>query len=226
LSEISSLITKGTTPTTIGKFYIKSGINFIKAESITDTGVFLKSKFSCIDDETDEMLKRSRIEEYDVLISIAGVIGRIAIATKSILPANTNQAIGIIRLKNASYNFFLYHHLKSSFVQQFISERIVQAVQANLSLGVIQSIPVIQPPKNIFNSFFKITSPLRELQIAMMSENESLTKLRDLLLPKLISGEISLSNNDIPTISNETTTHIPLQQKIYAYAKNEEKLNV
>ena len=82
LREITFKITKGTTPTTLKKQFVDKGINFIKVESLTESGDFIPSKFAHIDEETNQLLKRSIIEEHDVLFSIAGVIGRTTIATK------------------------------------------------------------------------------------------------------------------------------------------------
>ena len=96
LKEITHRVTKGTTPTSLGKKFSETGINFIKAESITDDGRFITSKFAHIDEETNNSLKRSILKEEDLLFSIAGVIGRVAVVLPDILPANTNQALAII----------------------------------------------------------------------------------------------------------------------------------
>ncbi len=50
----------------------------------------------------DEILKRSQLKEGDILISIAGVLGRIGLVNQNSLPANINQALAIIRLNNQS----------------------------------------------------------------------------------------------------------------------------
>ena len=52
LSSLCTLITKGTTPTTLGHSFVDDGINFIKAESITDAGGFISEKFAKISAET------------------------------------------------------------------------------------------------------------------------------------------------------------------------------
>jgi len=127
IGDICKLVTKGTTPTTIGGKFTDDGINFIKVESISESGSFLKAKFGFIDEETNELLKRSKIELGDVLFSIAGTIGRVAIADKSILPANTNQAIAIIRPKNVAPQF-LRLLMKSPWIQQDTKSNVVQAV--------------------------------------------------------------------------------------------------
>lgn len=148
LTNHVSLVTKGTTPTSIGKEFLENGINFIKAESITDAGKFISSAFAYIDESTHEILKRSQLQNGDILFSIAGVLGRVAVVNRDILPANTNQAIAIIRLSSNSEieNDFLKHLLNSEFVKEQIRRINVQAAQANFSLADINRLQ-IQFPK-------------------------------------------------------------------------------
>lgn len=98
LSELCKLITKGTTPTTLGKNFTNSGINFIKVESILENHSFNREKFSYINKTTNFILKRSILHSGDILFTIAGTLGRFALVDDSILPANTNQAVAIIRV--------------------------------------------------------------------------------------------------------------------------------
>jgi type I restriction enzyme S subunit len=147
LQNYTSLITKGTTPTSLGKAFQENGINFIKAESITDSGNFIHSAFAFIDNETHEILKRSQLFDGDILFSIAGVLGRVAIVNTDILPANTNQAIALIRLPNSSMleKDFLKYYLNSPFIKDQIRRINVQAAQANFSLGDINRLVVNFP---------------------------------------------------------------------------------
>ena len=92
------VVTKGTMPTSVGFNFQKDGINFVKIESIDNYGNINIDKLAHISKEGNEKLKRSQLKEGDVLFSIAGSFGRVAIVNKSILPANTNQALSIIRL--------------------------------------------------------------------------------------------------------------------------------
>ena len=100
LSDIAELITKGTTPTTVGFDFQSSGVNFLKIECFDDNGIYLKDKVAHISDECNNKLKRSQLKKGDILFSIAGAIGRVAIVTEEMLPANTNQALAIIRISN------------------------------------------------------------------------------------------------------------------------------
>ena len=103
VGDIAELVTKGTTPTTVGFQFEDEGVNFVKAENITDDGRFIHETMMHISDECNNKLRRSQLAVGDYLFSIAGVIGRTAIVDDSILPCNTNQAISIIRLKEATH---------------------------------------------------------------------------------------------------------------------------
>lgn len=147
LGDLASLITKGTTPSSLGFEYQNSGISFIKVESIDGSGRFLKKKFAYISEAANKALARSVILENDVLFSIAGALGRTAIATKEILPANTNQALAIIRLHDGELidKEYLYYYLNGPQITETIDRINVQSAQANLSLGDIASFEISYP---------------------------------------------------------------------------------
>ncbi|MBP1839416.1 restriction endonuclease subunit S [Formosa algae] len=144
----TSLITKGTTPTSLGKEFKESGINFIKAESITNSGKFIPESFAFIDEETHAILRRSQLQVDDILFSIAGVLGRIAVVDKTIIPANTNQALALIRLSNSSIldRDYIKYYLNGAFIKDQIRRINVQAAQANFSLGDIGRLNIQYPP--------------------------------------------------------------------------------
>ena len=191
IKDVCITISKGTTPTTLGKQFKEVGINFIKAESLTNIGGFLPEKFAFIDKETDELLKRSRIQKGDILITIAGTIGRIAYVTDEILPANTNQAIGFMRANQQLITpHFIYCLFKTAEVRNDFEGRVVHAVQPNLSLGEIGSIEFKMPPREILITKMKELEILFDKKEINTNQIRTLSILRDTLLPKLMSGEV------------------------------------
>ncbi|HDX4394108.1 TPA: restriction endonuclease subunit S [Enterobacter bugandensis] len=170
IGDCSTLITKGTTPMTIGKTFVDRGITFVKVECIDEIGNLNPAKFAYIDNETDQALARSRIKENDLLVSIAGALGRAAIVKKEILPANTNQALAIVRLKNDSPIVinFLYHFTKSRDFKEFVDETASQGAQPNLSLGDISKLRILAPKKEeqtaIGNYFHKLDALINQHQ--------------------------------------------------------------
>ncbi|MCC5907174.1 MAG: restriction endonuclease subunit S [Balneolaceae bacterium] len=148
LGDICELVTKGTTPTSIGHKYTDDGINFIKIESIDSNGSFKTEKFAHIDEAANEALKRSQLKKGDILFSIAGALGRAAIVTEDVLPANTNQALAIIRLKKEApiMREYLFSALSTGFSLEQIENFRGGVAQQNLSLTQIKSFKIPIPP--------------------------------------------------------------------------------
>lgn len=198
LQELCKVVTKGTTPTTLGKPFTSSGINFIKAESILDSHSIDSSKFAFIDEETNALLKRSVIKANDIVFTIAGTLGRFAMMDNSVLPANTNQAVAIIRPdENKVTPAYLYSFFIGNWHNEYYSKRIQQAVQANLSLTTIKSLPIAVLSNTTMNNYDELVSPLFTLMKNNEEENRRLSELRDTLLPKLMSGELDVSDIDL-----------------------------
>lgn len=198
LQELCKVVTKGTTPTTLGKSFTSTGINFIKAESILDNHSIDSSKFAFIDEETNALLKRSVIKANDIVFTIAGTLGRFAMVDNSVLPANTNQAVAIIRPDETKVTpAYLYSFFIGNWHNEYYSKRIQQAVQANLSLTTIKSLPIAVLKNTTMNNYDKLVSPLFALMKSNEEENRRLSKLRDTLLPRLMSGELDVSNIDL-----------------------------
>lgn len=196
IGDLCIRITKGTTPTTMGKKFYDSGINFIKAESIEDHGSFNKSKFAFIDQETHEMLSRSQLKAGDVLYTIAGTIGRTCIVTESILPANTNQAVAILKNDtNKISSLFLKYLMKSDIIKEVLDSKVVHAVQPNLSLGEISSTSLSLPPKTLLDRFDLIVQSIADKINSNSNQLEHLINTRDTLLPKLMSGLVKVNLN-------------------------------
>ena len=198
LSDLTSLITKGTTPTQddiAGGTDADLQINYVRVNSIDEDGSILPEKLTTIPKSVHVgVLKRSILKADDVLYTIAGTIGRIASAEDWILPANTNQAIAIIRPEPGIPSGFLILTMRHEVFREELHHNIVHAVQANLSLGMLSKAKIVVPPETILRKLFApIDDVLRKIS-ANRTESRTLAILRDTLLPKLISGEIRIKD--------------------------------
>jgi type I restriction enzyme, S subunit len=146
LGNIASLITKGTTPTTLGFMYQSSGVSFVKVENIDRGRIQSGTIDQYISEDADQALNRSRLEDQDILFSIAGTIGKTCIVYSADLPANTNQALAIIRgTSGVFYTRFLQLQLES-FVAEKTRSKARGGAMPNVSLGDLSSLVVIIPP--------------------------------------------------------------------------------
>lgn len=187
LGDLCECVTKGTTPTTLGKEFTDTGINFIKGESINDDHSFNKVLFAHIDDETDELLKRSRILENDIVFTIAGTLGKFALVDSSVVPANTNQAVAIIRTSKISPEM-LYSYFIGEWQVEFYKKNTQQAVQANLSLGTIKDLPILLPNDEGKTRYMQQINPFITAIKTNFAEIERLYELQNQLLTRLSSS--------------------------------------
>jgi len=199
LSEVTTLITKGTTPTQneLGNAPTSdSQVAYLRVNAIAEDGSILHDKLTRIPDTVHKgTLKRSILQTNDVAYTIAGTIGRIAVIEDGLLPANTNQAVAIIRPKAGMIPpTFLVLTMRQPAFQEELHSNIVHAVQANLSLGMLSRAKAVFPPLESVEEMFRpIGDILRKISINR-GECRTLAALRDTLLPKLISGEIRIKD--------------------------------
>lgn len=184
LSEVAELITKGTTPTTIGFEFQEQGVNFLKIECFDENGGFIKSKVGHISEECNEKLKRSQLKEGDLLFSIAGAIGRVAIVTKEMLPANTNQALAIIRIVNEQiYLPYIRLILTSPIVIEQFERKKQGVAQLNLSLKDINEISIPLPSKE---KQIELADLFKKVVNIIYKKKEELLALDDLVRSRFV----------------------------------------
>ena len=141
LGDCSSLISKGTTPKGGKEAYIKEGINFLRIENLNEDGSINHSNISHISKEEHEgSLKRSILEAGDLLISIAGTLGKVGFVRECDLPMNTNQAIAFVRLnKNLFENMYLKYAIESPLVNNELLSKTKVTSIPNLTLEIISN---------------------------------------------------------------------------------------
>lgn len=187
LSKVCSKITKGTTPQLMSESRTyATPISYIKGESINDSHSFDLSKISFIDNETNEELLRSQLKENDICYSIAGSLDKFTLVDKEILPGNTNQAIAIIRVDDEFVTYqYLYGYFVSQLQKEYYNFNIQQAVQANLSLATIGSLPLIVPSKTIAAKISFYMDIWVNNRNSLAFEQRRLLSFKDLLLSKM-----------------------------------------
>lgn len=143
LGDSCHVITKGTTP----KAYTQSGVTFIKTEAI-DGNSLNYSKLSYIDVKThNTTLKRSILKTDDILITIAGAtIGKCAMVPEKLLPANTNQALAIVRLNETVCKKYIFYILQSHYMKEYINASAKGSAQPNLNLEQLNNFKFPLPP--------------------------------------------------------------------------------
>ena len=206
LGDITSLITKGTTP--LDKSNL-GNVNFIKIESIDESSGEITITQKITYEEHEGYLRRSQLKESDILFSIAGTLGRVASVKSNILPANTNQALAIIRLKNDELQY-IKTYLKGKVVSDYIKKNPTIGAQPNLSLAQVGSLKIALP---IFDEQKKIGiyfENLDNLITLHQRKYDKLVNVKKAMLEKMFPKD----GADVPEIRFKGFTEAWEQRKL------------
>ena len=110
-----------------------------------------------------------------------------------------NQRVGLLRC-NGKYEIsypYIYLLTNSKDFLQDLRSRANSGVQVNLSSAAIKESSIIIPSRSTNIKFNQIVKPMFEITFKNNMEIDRLTSLRDTLLPKLMSGELDVSNIEI-----------------------------
>ncbi|WP_411814953.1 restriction endonuclease subunit S [Lacticaseibacillus paracasei] len=180
MSEVTNLITKGTTPREKGG---RGEVNFIKVENLSKNGnIFTTSKVSV--SEHQGYLARSILQENDILFSIAGSLGRTAIVPKLVLPANTNQALAIIRLSTGCVEF-VATYLSGEAIDRYIRRNPTVGAQPNISLTQVASLQIDWPSLHEQEVISKLFARVKDLIAATQDKIDALEQAKRALLQRL-----------------------------------------
>lgn len=160
LSELCDVITKGTTPSNIGAEFTEKGIKYIRSEMLTSAKYISDEGLLYISEETHKKLKRSQLKPGDILFSMAGVyLGKTAILRECDTPANTNQAVALIRIIDEKCNReYVYYYLNLPEVVKSVNSITGQSAQPNINLKQIGNIQIMLPERSVQDAVVTILS--------------------------------------------------------------------
>jgi type I restriction enzyme S subunit len=133
------------------------------------------------------------IPSGSICVSCIGTIGVVSITTED---CQTNQQINSVVLKNEQVREFLFFRLKGA-KQALKNLGASGATMGNVNKGKFESLEMITPSDNLVYRYHEFAAPLFSEMLVLSRKNTVLRRTRDLLLPKLISGEVNVSELDI-----------------------------
>ncbi|SHM42055.1 restriction endonuclease subunit S [Fibrobacter sp. UWB7] len=149
IKDLSTLVTKGTTPRGGNVAYAENGIGFLRAENVAGFDSLDKQSLKYVGEETHYgFLQRSILQANDILITIAGTLGRTALVRQEDLPLNANQAVALIRpIVSDDINLiYLIYALNSPLIQKcLLVQKKITAIP-NLTLEIISDCCIPLPP--------------------------------------------------------------------------------
>ncbi len=184
--------------------YRNEGMPFLNIRTLVSNDID-SSKLQFIDQkEADEKYKHFYLEPYDHVVSSSGTIGRIVTVQKRHLPLMLNTSVIRMRPKAKSIGKWqLKHFLLSDYFQNQIKAHAIGAAQMNYGPSHLNLMSIIAPDEEIGQRYELLVDPIEEMICTLVKKNNLLRQTRDLLLPKLISGELDVSELDIEVVATK-----------------------
>ena len=193
LSDLGTVVAGGTPSKTKPEYYSEQGIAWITPKDLS----LNKSKFIShgeIDISELGFSKSSatKMPTGTVLFSSRAPIGYIAIAVNEV---TTNQGFKSVVPNENIGTAFMYYLLK--FLLPTIEGMASGSTFKEISGAGMKSVPVVIPDNETIEKFNTFCTPIFQQQEVLETENSRLTDIRDALLPKLMSGELDVSDIDL-----------------------------
>lgn len=186
LTHFGKVITGKTPPTEISDYYGED-VMFVKTPDMHNE-IYVQQTSEYLSKKGSDFQKAQFIPKNSIMVSCIGTGGVVAI---NAYPAHTNQQINSIILDDLTYLPWLYFTIKS-MKETIIMFGNTGTTMTNLSKGKFERLKVICPKHDIVNKFESIAMPVFEKLLNLSAEIANLSKQRDLLLPRLMSGNLEV----------------------------------
>lgn len=170
--------------------YKAEGTPVVMPANLID-GTIDETDIARIGAEDVERLSDHKLKVGDIVYGRRGDIGRKA------LTGDTEEGwlcgTGCLRIRSAAERcppLYLFQYLGLDHVREWIATRAVGATMPNLNTGILGEVEVLLPSSEVANAFGAIAGPLDGAMRIRRRQSRTLAQLRDLLLPKLLSGTL------------------------------------
>ena len=186
LSDLGQIIC-GKTPSKSNKEFYGDDVPFIKIPDMHNQ-VFITQTTDNLSVAGANSQSKKYIPPKSICVSCIATVGLVSMTSK---PSHTNQQINSIIPNDEQTSEFLYLLLKQPSMTKYLKDLASGgSATLNLNTKTFSKIEIITPSKEIIDIFQKKVVSIFEKILSNSIENKRLTEVRDLLLPRLLNGEI------------------------------------
>lgn len=184
--EIAVLLSGGTPKTDVPKYW-NGTINWISAKDITSSNnQFIIETEKTITELGIQKSAAKLLPKFTTIISARGTVGNYCILSKEMAISQSNYG-----LKSTSdFNYFLFLMIETML--QMMKAYSYGTVFDTITTKTFQEMEVVIPTNETMEEFEKVVTPIYKKILLNQFENQSLTQIRDSLLPKLMTGKIEI----------------------------------
>ena len=189
--EVSDFVANGSFAS------LKENVNILEEPSYalflrnTDSKSNFTNQMRYVDEKTYNFLAKSKIIGNEICISNVADVGTV-FRPPSYLNKPMTLGNNLVLFRSNSPNYF-YYYFKYFYGQYQIQSITSGSAQLKFNKTDFRNLAIIEVPKGILELFENMIGDFTKMQFEILGENVQLTRFRDTLLPKLISGELEVS---------------------------------
>lgn len=181
----------GKTPSKANPEYFGEGIPFIKIPDMHNS-MFVVSPLERLTVLGAASQAKKTIPSGSICVSCIATVGKVVITNE---PSQTNQQINSIVPKTPQYTAYLYFQMKEK-EKTFHDLASGGSATLNMNTSTFSKVSVLMPNLEILTKFSVLVAPMFSEILLRQKESAILSETRDTLLPKLLSGELSVTSID------------------------------
>lgn len=150
-----------------------------------------------VDEHSYNFLSKSTLYGGEIIISNVGDVGSVFLCPKLDKPMTLGNNIIMLRPEQENLRYYLYIWFKWLYGQSLIQGIKGGSAQPKFNKTDFKNLPIFLPTDDLLEQFHQIVKPMFELINENNAENQALSITRDAILPKLMSGELDVSDIEI-----------------------------
>lgn len=196
IDEVASNIIdyRGKTPAKLGGEWSTEGIPAISALNVKNGRLINLEKSRFVSDDLYLKWMKTPLIAGDILMTSEAPLGELFLLTSSTKYCLSQRVFGIRANQARISATLLYLQLRNESFQNELRSRATGATVSGIRQAELRKVPLTVAPRQIQDTAERVLSPLLMLTAKLNDISDNLRTTRDLLLPKLISGELDVSN--------------------------------
>lgn len=190
IQQFGTVITGKTPSKANGDFY-GNDVPFVKTPDMHGN-MFILGTNDCLSTAGAESQANKTLPARSICVSCIGTIGVVSITTED---CQTNQQINSVVVANPASREFLFLRLQDA-KQRLENIGANGATMGNVNKGKFEAMEIVCPPDNLLTRYHRLVEPIFSEILSLLRQIQNLRRTRDLLLPRLLSGQVDLATAD------------------------------
>ncbi len=164
-------------------FHDDNGIPILRVNNIRN-GIIDDNEVMRVSTEIASKYNRTKLKGGEILITLVGNLGELAIVPEKHKGWNIARAVGLLNLKDKTDNYWIYTWLSSKQITHYIKTHANTTVQHTLNLSDVESLPIVLPPKLERDALANIVASFNKKITLLRQQNQDLEELAQTLFKR------------------------------------------